>query len=187
MPPSRAGARNPLLNGQEICALRLVRAQSGARTGPAREACARAHAIRAKQGPVAGWPPAARTERNATEERHAGHRQTERRRGRRRADHDPRMTNVHCRGDQPPRIMKIGAGRAVGTSGLYGVAYRSRSARRAPQMASIERPGSSAPTGRGFIAPGPRLFTRQNMTFHDIPMEWAPGSGAGVDTGGPRR
>ena len=61
------------------------------------------------------------------------------------------MTNVHCRGDQPPRIMKIGAGRAVGTSGLYGVAYRSRSARRAPQMASIERPGSSAPTGRGLL------------------------------------
>ncbi len=53
------------------------------------------------------------------------------------------------------------AGGAGGTSGLYGVAYRSRSARRAPQMASIGRLGSSALAGRGFCAPDPQPFSRQ--------------------------
>ncbi len=66
--------------------------------------------------------------------------------------------NVHCRAGRPPRIMKTGAGRAGGTSGFYGVAYRSRSARRAPQMASIGRLGSSALAGRGFVRPIPNHF-----------------------------
>ncbi len=66
--------------------------------------------------------------------------------------------NIHCRAGRPPRIMKTGAGRAGGTSGFYGVAYRSRSARRAPQMASIGRLGSSALAGRGFVRPIPNHF-----------------------------
>ena len=66
--------------------------------------------------------------------------------------------NLHCRAGRPPRIMKTGAGRAGGTSGFYGVAYRSGSARRAPQMASIGRLGSSALAGRFFLRPIPNNF-----------------------------
>ena len=42
-----------------MCALRLsTRAQSGARTAPARKARPRAHAVRAKKSPAAGKPAA---------------------------------------------------------------------------------------------------------------------------------
>ena len=62
------------------------------------------------------------------------------------------------RGAAPPRIMKTGASRAGGTSGLYGVAYRSQSARRAPQMVTAKRLEAALRRRREFLRLNPRCF-----------------------------